>query len=120
MSLFIAEGARQQVVLEGLTQELGNVPNIEAAHQVETMDFDRPDADIQRCGDLTIGMTQRDQLEDLALAGRNVQRRFGAGFHSLGRKRGGFFLSCHLFSFQKLHKFCGQSSKRPKMCKRNY
>lgn len=117
MSLFIAEVARQQVVLEGLTQELGNVPNIEAAHQVETMDFDRPDADIQRCGDLTIGMTQRDQLEDLALAGRNMQGRFWTVFHSFGRKCNGFFISCHLFSSQK---FCGQSSKRPEMCKRNY
>ena len=48
MNLFIAEVARQQVLLEGLTQELGDVPNIESAHQVEPMDFDRPDADIQR------------------------------------------------------------------------
>ena len=47
MNLFIAEVARQQVVLEGLAQELSDVPNIESAHQVETMDLDRPDADIQ-------------------------------------------------------------------------
>lgn len=56
MSLFIAEVARQQVLLKGLTQELGDVPNIEPAHQIKAMNFDCPDADIQRCGDLAIGM----------------------------------------------------------------
>ena len=117
MNLFIAEVARQQVLLEGLTQELGDVSNIESAHQVETMDFDRPDADIQRCGDLTIGMAQRDQSEDLALAGRNMKGRFRTVFHSVERKCGGAFFSCHLYSSLK---FCGQSSKRPEMCKRNY
>lgn len=47
MSLFRAEVARQQVLLQSLTQELGDVPDIESAHQVETMDFGRPDADLQ-------------------------------------------------------------------------
>jgi len=117
MNLFIAEVARQQVVLEGLTQELGDVPNIESTHQIETMDFHRPDADIQRCGNLTIDMAQRDQSENLALAGRNMQRRFGTLFHPLEPKRGGGFTFCHLYSSQK---FCDQSSKRPDMCKRNY
>ena len=60
MSLFHAEVAREQVLLQSLTQELGDVPNIESAHQVETMDFDRPDADVQCRADLTIGMAQRD------------------------------------------------------------
>jgi hypothetical protein len=47
MNLFTAEVARQQVVLQGLTQELSDVSNIKPAHQVETMDFDRPDADVE-------------------------------------------------------------------------
>lgn len=117
VNLFIAEVARQQVLLEGLSQELGDVPNIEAAHQVEPMYFDRSDADIQRSGDFAIGMAQRHHSEDLALAGRNMQRRFGTVFHSVERKCGGVFVSCHLSSSLK---FCDQSSKRQEMCKRNY
>jgi hypothetical protein len=101
MSLFTAEVTRQQVLLEGLTQELGNVPHIEATHQVEPMDFDRPDTDIQRNSDLAIGMAQRDHSEDLALAGRDVQRRFGTVFHSMELKCSGVFVSSHLDSSQK-------------------
>jgi hypothetical protein len=76
MSLFHAEVAREQVLLQSLTQELSDVPNIESAHQVETVNFDRPDADVQCRADLTIGMAQRDQSKNLALTGRNMQRRF--------------------------------------------
>lgn len=101
MTLFRTKVARQQVLLESLTQKLGNVPNIEPAHQVETMDFDRPDADIQRRADLTIGMAQRDQSKDLALAWRNVQRRLGTMPHTVERRCGDAFVSCHLYSFQK-------------------
>lgn len=101
MTLFRAKVARQQVLLESLTQELGDVPNIEPAHQVETMDFDRPDADIQSRADLTIGMAQRDQSKDLALARGNVQRRFGTVSHTMERKCGDAFVSCHLYSSQK-------------------
>lgn len=102
MTLFRAEVARQHVLLESLTQELGDVPDIESAHQVETMDFDRPDADIQCRADLTIGMAQRDQSKDLALAGRNMQRRFGTVSHPMERECGGAFASCHLSSSQKI------------------
>ncbi len=83
MSLLAAKVARQQVVLERLPQELGDVPNIQSAHQIEPMDFDRSDADVQGCGDLTIRVTQRDQSENLALTRRNLWRRFGPVFHSL-------------------------------------
>ena len=48
-------------MLEGLAQELSDVPNIESAHQVEAMNFDRPDADIQRSGNLPVGMAHGDQ-----------------------------------------------------------
>lgn len=102
MSLFRAEVARQQVLLQSLTQELGNVSNIESAHQVEPMDFDRPDADIQCRADLTIGMAQRDQSKDLTLAGRNVQRRFGTVSYPMERTCGDTFVSCHLSSSQKV------------------
>jgi hypothetical protein len=115
MTLSISEVARQQVQLKGLPQQLGDVPNIESAHQVEPMDFDRPDADIQRCGDLTIGLAQRDQSEDLPLTGRDMERRFGTVFSSWERKGRAF--SCHLFSSQNCR---SQSSKRPETCKRNY
>jgi adenylyl- and sulfurtransferase ThiI len=98
ISLFRAEAARQQVLLQSLTQELSDVPNIESAHQVETMDFDRPDADIQCRADLAIGMTQRDQSKNLALTGRNMQRRFGAVSHPMERECGDVFASGHLSS----------------------
>jgi hypothetical protein len=101
MSLFHAEVAREQVLLQRLTQELGDVPNIESAHQVETMDFDRPDADVQCPADLTIGMAQCDQSKNLALTGRNVQRRFGTVSHPMGRACGGVFASGHLSSSGK-------------------
>jgi hypothetical protein len=102
MSLFHTEVARQQVLLQSLTQELGDVPNIESAHQVETMDFDRPDADVQCRADLTIGMAQRDQSKDLALTGRNMQRRFGTVSHPMERACGGVFASGHLSSSGKV------------------
>lgn len=102
MSLFCAEVARQQVLLQGLTQELCDVPDIEPAHQVETMDFDRPDADVQGRADLTIGMAQRDQSKDLALAGRYVQRRPGTMSYPMERECGGAFASGHLFSSQMI------------------
>lgn len=98
MSLFRAEVARQHVLLQSLTQELSDVPNIESAHQVETMDFDRPDADIQCRADLTIGMAHRDQSKNLTLTGRNMQRRFGSVSHPMERECGGMFASCHLSS----------------------
>jgi hypothetical protein len=101
MSLFHTEVARQQVLLQSLTQELGDVPNIESAHQVETMDFDRPDADVQCRADLTIGMAQRDQSKNLALTGRNMQRRFGTVSHPMERACGGVFASGHLSSSAK-------------------
>ena len=56
MNLFIAEVARQQVLLEGLTQELSDIPHIESTHQVETMDFDRPDADCQAASNVSVGI----------------------------------------------------------------
>ena len=102
MSLFHAEVAREQVLLQRLTQELGDVPNIESAHQVETMDFDRPDADVQCRADLTIGMAQRDQSKNLALTGRNMQRRFGTVSHPMERACGGVFASGHLSSSGKV------------------
>jgi hypothetical protein len=102
MSLFHAEVAREQVLLQGLTQELGDVPNIESAHQVETMDFDCPDADVQCRADLTIGMAQRDQSKNLALTGGNMQRRFGTVSHPMERECGGVFASGHLSSSGKV------------------
>jgi hypothetical protein len=102
MSLFHAEVAREQVLLQRLTQKLCDVPNIESAHQVETMDFDRPDADVQCRPDLTIGMAQRDQAKDLALTGRNMQRRFGTVSHPMERACGGVFASGHLSSSGKV------------------
>ena len=102
MSLFHAEVARKQVLLQRLTQELGDVPNIESAHQVETMDFDRPNAYVQRRADLTIGMAQRDQSKNLALTGRNMQRRFGTVSHPMERACGGVFASGHLSSSGKV------------------
>jgi hypothetical protein len=102
MSLFHTKVAGQQVLLQSLTQELGDVPNIESAHQVETMDFDRPDADVQCRADLTIGMAQRDQSKDLALTGRNMQRRFGTVSHPMERACGGVFASGHLSSSGKV------------------
>jgi hypothetical protein len=103
MSLFHAEVARQHVLLQRLTQELGDVPNIESAHQVETMDFDRPDADVQCRADLTIGMAQRDQSKNLTLTGRNMQRRFRTVSHPMERAcGGGVFASGHLSSSGKI------------------
>mgnify|MGYP003463734041 FL=1 len=102
MSLFHAEVAREQVLLQRLTQELGDVPNIKSAHQVETMDFDRPNADVQCRADLTISMAQRDQSKNLALTGRNMQRRFGTVSHPMERACGGVFGSGHLSSSGKV------------------
>jgi hypothetical protein len=79
---------------------LGDVPNIEPTHQVEAMDFDRPDTDIQGFGDLTIRMAQRNQSQDLALAGRNMQRRLETVFGSVEPKGSGVPVSCHLYSSQ--------------------
>lgn len=90
------------MLLERLTQELSDVPNIEPAHQVETMDFDCPDADVQRRSDLAIGMAQRDQSKDLALARRNVKRKCRAMLNPMGSKDRGVLASCHLGSFQKV------------------
>jgi hypothetical protein len=44
-----------------LAEKLGNVPNIEPVHQVETMDFNSPDTDVQEPSNLPIGMAKRDQ-----------------------------------------------------------
>jgi predicted metal-dependent HD superfamily phosphohydrolase len=89
-------------LLQSLTQELGDVPDIESAHQVEPMDFDRPDADLQCRADLTIGMAQCHQSKDLALAGRDVQRGFRTVSHPMEREGRGAFASGHLSSSQKI------------------
>lgn len=60
-------------MLKRLAKKLGYVPDIQAAHQVEAMDFDRADADVQRGGDLAVGVPHRDHSQDLTLPRRNGQ-----------------------------------------------
>jgi hypothetical protein len=59
--LLTAEVARQQVLLERLTQKLCHVPHIKSMHQVEPMNFNGPDTDLQGPGNLSVGMAKGDE-----------------------------------------------------------
>lgn len=59
--LFGAEVAWQQVLLERLTQKLGNVPDIEAMHQVEPVNFNGSDTDVEGTSNLSVGMAEGDE-----------------------------------------------------------
>ena len=61
MRLFGAEVARQQVLLERLTQKLRDVPNIETMHQIEPMNLDGPDADVERTSNLPVRIAKGDE-----------------------------------------------------------
>ncbi|GKS64658.1 hypothetical protein YTPLAS72_19620 [Nitrospira sp.] len=59
--LLAAEIARQQVLLERLTQKLRDVPNIKPVHQIEPMDLNGTDTDLQGPGNFSIGMAESDE-----------------------------------------------------------
>lgn len=61
LTLLAAEIARQQVLLERLTQKLCHVSHVQSMHQVEPMNFDGPDADLQGRGNLSVGMAKGDE-----------------------------------------------------------
>ena len=59
--LFGAEVAGQQVLLERLTQKLGDVPNIEAMHQIEPVHFNGSDTDVESARNFPVGMAEGDE-----------------------------------------------------------
>lgn len=60
MTLF-AERLGEQAELERSSEKLGDVSDVQAAHQIESVNFDGADADPQHGGDFTIGMTDGNQ-----------------------------------------------------------
>ncbi|SLM48271.1 protein of unknown function [Nitrospira japonica] len=63
----LAERFGQEAELECAAEELGDVSDVEAAHQIEPVDFDGADADLQDGGDFTIGMTDGNQPKNVPL-----------------------------------------------------
>jgi len=61
VSLLGAEISGQQVLLERLTQKLGDIPNIESMHQVESVDFNGSDTDLEKPSNLPVGMAEGDE-----------------------------------------------------------
>jgi hypothetical protein len=59
--LLAAKIARQQVLLECLTQKLCDIPNIEPMHQIEPMNLNGADTDLKGPGNFSIGMAESDE-----------------------------------------------------------
>jgi hypothetical protein len=59
--LLAAKIARQQVLLECLTQKLRDIPNIEPMHQIEPMNLNGADTDLKGPGNFSIGMAESDE-----------------------------------------------------------
>jgi hypothetical protein len=58
--------------LQGPAEQLSDVSYIQPSHQIETMHFDRTDAEFQHLGDLTVRMPKGYQAENVALPGREA------------------------------------------------
>lgn len=63
----LAERFGQQAKLERAAKELGDVSDVEAAHQIESVDFDGADADLKDGGDFAIGVTDGNQPKNVPL-----------------------------------------------------
>jgi hypothetical protein len=65
--LSLPEALWQEPHQERLPKELRDIPHAEPAHQIKTVDLDRPDADLERIGDLPIGQPLCDETKDFTL-----------------------------------------------------
>lgn len=97
--LLAAEIARQQVLLESLTQKLCHISNIQPMHQVEPMNLNGPDTDLQGPCNLSIGMAKGDEAQDLTLSRGNMRCSPKATIPLLNPKRRGTFMLYHRYSF---------------------
>ena len=68
-----AERTRQQPQPQRLAEKLGDVADVQPAHQIEAMHFNRAYADTQRIGDFPIGLAHGDHLQNLGLPGSQAE-----------------------------------------------
>src|SRR5579883_751781 len=65
-------------VADGVEDEIGEGVEAELEHDVGAMSFGGVDADVEKSGDLLVGFTLGEELEDFAFAGRDAGTgRFG-------------------------------------------
>lgn len=54
-------------MLQSPTDQLRNIVNLQASHQVVAMDFDRPGTDVELVTDFSVRESQGDKTEDFLL-----------------------------------------------------
>ncbi len=72
LGLFEGEIFRKEAVLQGLPKQLGHIANFEPPHQIESMHLDRPDADRQAAGNVSVGIALRHQFQNFFLSRRQA------------------------------------------------
>ena len=90
-----AERTRQQPQSQRLAEELGDVADVQPAHQIEAVHFNRAHADAQCGGDFPVGLAHGDHLQNLGLPGSQAEYWFLKAFNPLNLKRGIPSASCH-------------------------
>ena len=53
---------------QGLPEELRHIPDAQAPHQIETVDFDRAHADLELMRNFSVGEPVGDQTENFLLS----------------------------------------------------
>ena len=77
--LFRGELFGKELERQGLSEELGDVSHVHAAHEIKSVDLYRSNADVEVSGHFTIAHSSPDEVENFLLAWRQSLQRPGGG-----------------------------------------
>ena len=77
---YLSEGEvlRKESLLQRLTEQLRDVADFQAPHQIEAMHLNGAHADIQAAGDVAVGISLGHQFQNFFLPGRQSLGSFRA------------------------------------------